>query len=60
MPRVTLIPCLHVSSFGGRGKKTAWETWAIDEISEITEAFCALAATPMLDGLIGTFGGDYY
>ena len=39
--------CDNVSSFGGRGKKTAWETWkAFDQINEVTAAFCALSTTP--------------
>ena len=39
--------CDTVSSFGGRGKKKAWETWkACDEVTDITAAFCALAASP--------------
>ncbi len=33
-----------VSSFCGRGKKTAWDTWM--NFDEITTAFCDLAATP--------------
>jgi hypothetical protein len=42
-----LTGCDTVSSFGGRGKKTAWESWkACDEVTDITAAFCALAATP--------------
>ena len=36
--------CDTVSSFGGRGKKTAWDTWRI--FDDVTKAFCALAATP--------------
>jgi len=36
-----------VSSFGGRGKKTAWETWKAYE--EINPAFCALAAWPSIE-----------
>ena len=44
-----LTGCDTVSSFGGRGKKTAWETWkACDEVTDVTAAFCALAATPNL------------
>lgn len=42
-----LTGCDTVSSFGGRGKKKAWETWkACDEVTDITAAFCALAASP--------------
>ncbi len=42
-----LTGCDNVSSFGGRGKKTAWETWkACDGVTNVTAAFCALAATP--------------
>ncbi|KAJ8394095.1 hypothetical protein AAFF_G00049000 [Aldrovandia affinis] len=42
--------CDTVSCFGGRGKKTAWETWkAYDEVTdEVTTAFCTLAATPTI------------
>ena len=36
--------CDTVSSFGGRGKKTAWDTWKAYE--DVTPAFCALAAYP--------------
>ncbi len=36
--------CDTVSSFCGRGKKTAWDTWM--NFDEITTAFCDLAATP--------------
>ena len=36
--------CDTVSSFAGRGKKTAWDTWKAYE--DVTEAFCALAACP--------------
>ena len=36
--------CDTVSSFGGRGKKTAWDTWMT--FGDVTRAFCALAATP--------------
>ena len=37
--------CDTVSSFGGRSKKTAWETWKVcDEVSCMT--ICALGATP--------------
>ena len=36
--------CDTVSSFNGRGKKTAWETWMT--FSDVTRAFCALATTP--------------
>ena len=39
--------CDIISSFGGRGKKTAWETWkACDEVTDITAAFGALADMP--------------
>ncbi len=41
-----LIGCDTVSSFGGWGKKKAWETWkTCDEVTDVTAAFCALAAT---------------
>ena len=36
--------CDTVSSFAGRGNKTAWDTWKAYE--DVTEAFCALAACP--------------
>ena len=36
--------CDTVSSFGGRGKKTAWDTWMT--FDDVTRAFCALANTP--------------
>ena len=36
--------CDTVSCFGGRGKKTAWETWKSDD--GVTAAFGALSATP--------------
>lgn len=36
--------CDTVSSFAGRGKKTAWDTWVT--FDDVTRAFCALAATP--------------
>ena len=39
-----LTGCDTVSSFFGRGKKTAWDTWM--NLNDITSAFCALAATP--------------
>ena len=32
--------CDAVSSFGGRGKKTAWDTWKT--YKDVTAAFCAL------------------
>ena len=34
-----------VSSFGGRGKRTAWDTWKAYD--DVTAAFCALVATPV-------------
>ena len=41
----TLTGCDTISSFGNRGKKTAWETCKdCDEVTDITAAFCALAA----------------
>ena len=44
-----LTGCDTVSSFGGRGKKTARETWsACDEVTDVTAAFCALATSPNL------------
>ena len=46
--------CDTVSCFGGRGKKTAWETWKSD--GGVTAAFCALSATPnptTIDACIG-------
>ena len=36
--------CDTVSSFCGRGKKTAWDTWMT--LDDVTRAFCALANTP--------------
>ena len=39
-----IIGCDTVSSFGGRGKRTAWDTWMT--FSDATGAFCALASTP--------------
>lgn len=36
--------CDTVSFFGGRGKKTAWDTWTI--YGDITPAFCALGSMP--------------
>lgn len=36
--------CDTVSSFGGRGKKTAWDVWMT--FDAVTQAFCALATTP--------------
>ena len=36
--------CDIVSSFGGRSKNTAWETWKVCD--EVTATFCALGATP--------------
>ena len=36
--------CDTVSCFGGRGKKTSWETWKSDD--GVTAEFCALSATP--------------
>ena len=55
-----LTGCDTVSSFGGRGKKTAWESWkACDEVTDITAAFCALAAIPnpsIVDDYMDTLG----
>ena len=36
--------CDTVSSFCGRGKKTAWDTWK--NFDDVTRAFCVLVATP--------------
>lgn len=36
--------CDTVSFFGGRGKRTAWDTWKAYD--DVTPAFCFLAATP--------------
>ena len=36
--------CDTVSCFGGRGKKTAWDTWT--SYGDVTAAFCALGAMP--------------
>ncbi len=38
--------CDTVSFFGGKGKKTAWDTWKT--YNEVTPAFSALAARPTL------------
>ena len=38
--------CDNVSSFGGRGKKTAWDTW--NTYDDVTPAFCALVTWPSL------------
>ena len=47
-----LTGCDTVSSFGGRGKKTTWESWkACGEVSDVTAAFCDLAATPTLSNV---------
>ena len=35
-----------VSFFGGRGKRTAWDTWKA--YKDVTPAFCALVSTPTL------------
>jgi hypothetical protein len=44
--------CDTVSSFGGRGKKTAWDTWM--SFDGVTRAFCVLAATPdSIDDVMG-------
>ena len=47
----TALPLFHaftgcdtVSFFGGRRKKTAWNTWKV--YGNATDAFCALAITP--------------
>ena len=37
--------CDTVSSFGGRGKRTAWDTWKA--YKDVTPAFCALVARPI-------------
>ena len=39
--------CDTVSSFGGRGKKTAWETWKAYEY--VTPVFSALTACPSVE-----------
>ena len=47
--------CDTVSCFGGRGKKTAWETWKSDD--GVTAGYCALSATPnptTIDECIGS------
>ena len=36
--------CDTVSSFSGRGKKTAWETWNV--FPEVTDAFILLMGQP--------------
>ena len=42
----TFTGCDTVSCFGGKGKKTAWATWAT--YGDITIAFCTLGAMPDL------------
>ncbi|KAG7155211.1 hypothetical protein Hamer_G025546 [Homarus americanus] len=55
----TFTGCNAVSYFGGRGKRTAWETW--NAYGGVTAAFCALAARPSPEsieehmGLLGHF-----
>ena len=36
--------CDTVSFFGGRGKRTAWDTWKAYD--DVTPALCSLATTP--------------
>ncbi len=38
--------CDTVSFFGGRGKKTAWDTWKVYQ--DVTPAFCAIMTRPTL------------
>ena len=40
----TLTGCDTVSYFGGRGKRTAWDTWEV--YNDVTPAFCALMSRP--------------
>ena len=40
----SLTGCDTVSFFGGKSKKTSWNTWKFYDL--VTPAFCALAATP--------------
>ena len=40
----TFTGCDTVSCFGGRGKRTAWDTWM--NFPDVTESFSALATTP--------------
>ena len=40
----TLTGCDMVSFFGGKSKRTSWNTWKFHDL--VTPAFCALAATP--------------
>lgn len=54
--RCTALPVFHaftgcdtVSSFCGRGKKSAWKTWM--NFDDVTRAFCALAATPGISAI---------
>ena len=54
--RCTALPMFHaftgcdtVSSFFGRGKKSAWNTWM--NFDDVTRAFCALAATPCISAI---------
>ena len=42
--------CDTVSFFGGRGKRTAWDTW--NTYGDVTSAFCALAARPSPQSII--------
>lgn len=39
-----LTGCDTVSFFGGKSKRTSWNTWKLYDL--VTPAFCALAATP--------------
>ena len=54
--RCVVLPVFHaftgcdtVSCFGGRGKKTAWDTWKA--YKDVTPAFCALAAGPSQEAI---------
>ena len=45
--------CDTVSSFSGRGKKTAWDTWMASD--DVTGAYCALATNPdVIDTIMET------
>ena len=43
----------QTSSFANKGKKTAWDTWAIHD--EVMEAFRCLSTTPLMSALTDAF-----
>jgi len=50
MPSQDVTP-FQASEAGG-GEKKAWQTWtACDEVTDVTAAFCALAASPSLSAI---------